>query len=199
MNHHLWKRTAIELLFIFILSLTPLLWFREGTIFVGHDNTYPLEAKPFLQNRLHTWSQNFFGHDQSLIMGTIPIHVLDALPTYLGVDRISGQKIVYVIWFFLIGVSAYVLASVLNPTSRVFKLIAVLFYQFNFFILQGWWIGEKSKFSAYIAMPLVLSVFFAVTRGKLSVFMGAVLISLILFVFNAGGLYGVPLYGGAIV
>ena len=199
MNHHLWKRTAIELLFIFILSLTPLLWFREGTIFVGHDNTYPLEAKPFLQNRLHTWSQNFFGHDQSLILGTIPIHFIDAIPSFFGISLQRGQQIIYVFWFFLIGVSAYILARTLRPQSSIFPFTAVILYQFNYFILQGWWIGEKSKFSAYIAMPLVLSVFFAVTRGKLSVFMGAVLISLILFVFNAGGLYGVPLYGGAIV
>lgn len=199
MNHHFWKRTVIELVIIFILSLTPLLWFRPGQIMVGHDNTYPLEAKPFLQNRLSTWSHNFFGHDQSLIMGTIPIHALDSLPTILGADRISGQKIVYVIWFFMIGVSAYVLSSVLAPSSRVFKLISVLFYQFNFFILQGWWIGEKSKFSAYIAQPIIIALSILVARGSISVLSGSILVSFTMFFFNAGGLYGIPLYGGLMV
>ena len=199
MNHHSWKRIGIELLLLFVISLTPLLWFREGKIFIGHDNTYPLEARPFLENRLHTWSQNFFGFDQSLILGTIPIHALDSLPTNLGFDRITGQKIVYVTWFFLIGLSAYILALVLRPQSGVFKGIAVLFYQFNFYILQGWWIGEKSKFSAYIAAPIILALCLLVARRSLSVMTGSILVSLTLFFFNAGGLYGIPLYGGLMV
>lgn len=199
MNHHSWKRIGIELLVIFVLSLTPLLWFREGTLFLGHDNTFPLVPQTFLENRLTTWTENFFGHDQSLILGTIPIHFIDAIPSFMGVSLLAGQKMIYVFWFFLIGLSAYTLARTLKSDSRLFRFTAIILYQFNFFILQGWWIGEKSKFSAYIALPLILSVFFAVTRGKLSVFMGAVLTSLILFVFNAGGLYGIPLYGGAFI
>lgn len=199
MNHLSFKRTAIELLFIFLLSLTPLLWFREGTLFLGHDNTFPLVPQTFLENRLTTWTENFFGHDQSLILGTIPIHFIDAIPSFMGVSLLAGQKMIYVFWFFLIGLSAYTLARTLKIDSWLFRFTAIILYQFNFFILQGWWIGEKSKFSAYIGLPLVLSVFFAVTRRKLSVFMGAVLTSLILFVFNAGGLYGIPLYGGAFI
>ncbi len=199
MNHHSWKRTGIELFLLLVISLTPLLWFREGEIFIGHDNTYPLQAQPFLQNRLHTWSQNFFGFDQSLILGTIPIHALDSLPTSLGFDRITGQKIVYVTWFFLIGLSAYILAQVLRPQSGLFKGIAIIFYQFNFFILQGWWIGEKSKFSAYIAQPIILAICLLVARRSLSVMRGSILVSLTLFFFNAGGLYGIPLYGGLVV
>ncbi len=193
------KKIIAELLIIFLLSLVPLLWFKPGTILVGHDNTYPLAPKPFLANRLTTWTENFFGHDQSLILGTIPIHLIDAIPSFFGASLQTGQKMVYVFWFFLIGVSAYILAWVLRPRSSLFHLTAVMLYQFNYFILQGWWIGEKSKFSAYIALPLVLSVFFLVTRKSMRVFTGAILTSLILFVFNGGGLYGVPLYGGAFV
>jgi len=193
------KKFFVEVLVIFVLSLVPLLWFKPGTILVGHDNTYPLAPKVFLANRLSTWTENFFGHDQSLILGTIPIHFIDAIPNFFGISLQTGQKMVYIFWFFMIGLSAYILAWVLRPQSRLFRLTAVILYQFNYFILQGWWIGEKSKFSAYIALPLVLSVFFLVTRKKLSILTGAILTSLILFVFNAGGLYGVPLYGGAFV
>ncbi len=188
-----------ELLCIFVFSLTPILWFKPGTILVGHDNTYPLAPQSFLANRLSTWTENFFGQDQSLILGTIPIHFLDALPSFFGISLQAGQAMVYVFWFFLIGVSAYTLAWTLRPESFVFRLTAVLLYQFNYFILQGWWIGEKSKFSAYIALPLILAVFFWVTRKRIKILTGAVLTSLILFFFNGGGLYGVPLYGGAFI
>lgn len=188
-----------ELFIIFILSLTPLLWFKPGTILVGHDNTYPLEPKIFLKNRLSTWTENFFGIDQSLILGTIPIHAIDAIPSYLRFNLQDGQKIVYVFWFFLIGLSAYTLAWTLNPESSLFRLTTVVFYQFNYFILQGWWIGEKSKFSAYIALPLLLAVILRVTRRQIGILIGSMLVAFILFFFNAGGLYGIPLYGGAFV
>lgn len=199
MNRHWLKKIGIEIFIIFVLSLTPLLWFKTGTILVGHDNTYPLEPRIFLSNRLSTWTENFFGHDQSFILGTIPIHFIDAIPSLLGFSLQDGQKIVYVFWFFLIGLSAYILGWTLRPQSSLFRLTAVILYQFNYFILQGWWIGEKSKFSAYIALPLLLSIVFLVSRRRISTLIGAITASLILFVFNGGGLYGIPLFGGAFV
>lgn len=199
MNHHSWKRIAIEVLIIFLLSLTPLLWFRSGMLMVGHDLVTPLEPKTFLEGRLSTWNNQFFGRSQVLILGTIPIHLIDAIPSLLGFSLQATQKIVYIFWFFLIGLAAYVLAHVLKPRSSLFKFIIVLFYQFNFFILQGWWIAEKSKFSAYIATPLIIATFFLVRSETLSVLAGAVLNSFILFFLNAGGLYGMPLYGGLFI
>lgn len=184
---------------IFFLSLTPLLWFRPGMLFVGHDLVAPLNPQVFLAGRLFTWINQFFGQSQALILGTIPIHFLDAIPSFLGFGVETGQKIVYVVWFFFIGTSAYVLGHVLRPKSSIFKLTAAILYQFNFFILQAWWIAEKSKFSAYIAAPLLLAVFLLVEAGSISVITGAILGGFILFFFNAGGVFGLPLFGGGFV
>lgn len=185
-----------NIVFILLLSLTPLLWFKDGVIMVGHDNVYPLNPPVFFEGRLHTWIDQGFGRSQSLIMGTIPIHLVDALPSLIGFSVQDGQKLVYVFWFFMMGFSAYILASVINPQNRYFKIIVSLFYQYNFFILQAWFIGERTKFSAYIALPLVLAVFIKVYRGDWRVIKGVVINSLILLIFNGGGLYGIPLYGG---
>lgn len=190
------KKVFIDLLFIFILSLTPLLWFREGMVMVGHDNVFPLNPSEFLKSRLYTWGDQGFGQDQTLFMGTIPIHFIDALPSLLGFSLQSTQKLVYVFWFLLIGISVYILASVINKESRIFKLTAVVLYQFNFFVLQGWWIGERTKFSALIALPLVLSVFILVYQGKIKLLKASIVNSLILFLFNGGGVIGLSLFGG---
>lgn len=190
------KDKLIDILFIFFLSLAPLFWFRTGMIMVGHDNVFPLLPQIFLQGRLSTWIEHNLGIAQHMILGSIPIHFIDALPSMLGFDLQLGQIMVYVFWFFLMGISAYILAREINPKSRVFMLTAVVLYQFNFFILQGWWIGERTKFSAYVALPLVLAVLFKVYRNKLSVLHATIFISLILFFFNGGGLYGIPLFGG---
>ena len=182
------SKVFFEILLILAISLTPILWFKGSSLLVGHDNTYPLKAKLFLESRLYTWSENSLGQDQSLIMGTIPIHLVDAIPTYLGLSPQAGQKMVYVFWFFLMGLSMYVLAIYLKPKNALFRLTAVLLYQFNFFILQAWWIGEKSKFSAYIAMPLIVTAYLAYCRKKLTFLQTALISGLIFFFFNAGGL-----------
>ena len=192
-------RTFLEILFIFFLSLTPLLWFERGTIIVGHDNVFAIDPVTFLQGRLFTWVDHGFGQSQDLIMGTIPIHLIDAIPYVLGLPFQATEMAVYVFWFFLIGISAYILARQFREQSWVFRLLVVILYQFNFFLLQGWWIGERTKFSAYIALPLIFTLFLRVHRGETSVFKSAVLVSLIFFVFNAGGLYGIPLYGGLFI
>lgn len=194
------KRGAVlDILFILFLSLTPLLWFKGGSIMLGHDNIFPLDPITFLRGRLLTWIEQGFGQSQALIMGTIPIHFIDAIPSFFGFSIQTTQKLVYIFWFFAMGISAYYLAHTLNKDSRIFKLTASVLYMFNFFILQGWFIGERSKFSAYIAFPLILAVFFKVNKNELSVLKGAVINSLILFVFNGGGLFGISLYGGFFV
>lgn len=190
------KKFLLDICFIFLLSLTPLLWFKEGTIIVGHDNVFALDPLTFLHGRLTTWVEHGFGQNQTLIMGTIPIHLIDAIPYMLGFSLQATQKIVYVFWFFMIGFSMYLFARAVNKESRIFQIVAVLLYQFNFFILQGWWIGERTKFSAYIAFPLSLLVFYKVYRSEYSLLKAVLLNSLIFFIFNAGGLYGIPLYGG---
>jgi len=194
------KKALVDLLFIFLLSLTPLLWLRPGQLMVGHDNVFPLEPKSFLKNRLYTWTEKQgFGQDQSLIIGTIPIHLIDAIPSLLGLSLANTQRVVFVFWFFLIGFSVYVFASFVNSKSRFFRLLMPVFNQFNFFILQAWFIAERTKFSAFVAMPLVLSVFLLAYREELSVLKAVALNSLILFLFNAGGVFGTPLYGGLFV
>lgn len=193
------KEQLIDVLFILLLSLTPLLWFRGDLLMVGHDNVFPLDPYHFLIGRLFTWTMQGYGQSQSLIMGTIPIHFIDAIPYLLGFSVQMTQKIVYVFWFFLMGVSAYVLAAALNPQSRIFKITVSILYAFNFFILQAWWIAERTKFSAYIAFPLILAVFIKTYRQELKPFKGALYISLILFLFNGGGLFGLSLFGGLLV
>ena len=69
-----------DLLFIFFLSLTPLLWFRKNEVIVGHDNVFALNPIIFLAGRLSTWVEHGFGQGQDLIMGTAMIHLIDAIP-----------------------------------------------------------------------------------------------------------------------
>src|SRR5438045_909872 len=114
------KQNKFDLLVLLIISLTPLLWFHAGSIMVGHDNVFPLDPKTFLAGRLFTWIGFNLGQGQALIMGTIPIHFIDAFPSYLGLSLGITQRIVWVYWFFLMGLSMYILAWTINKESSVF-------------------------------------------------------------------------------
>lgn len=202
------KLTSIILtLLIFSLSLTPLLWFPGKSILLGYDNIYPLAPLDFLKNRLFTWSQaQGLGIDQSGIQGSLIVHFIDSLPQLLGLSVQTSQKIVFSFWFFLLLLSPFILIKRLEKYSLVrspyLSYIFPVLYSFNFYILQAWWIVERTKFSLVVATPLILSIILPMIKEKLTVrrvFLNSIACALILFVFNGGGWEGMSIFGGLIV
>ena len=193
--------------FIFFLSLVPLLWFNENQILLGYDNVFPLNPSAFLLDRMYSWTSTVpFGADQSGSQGSLIIHLIDSIPLFLGFDIQSSQKIVFSLWFFLILFSAYILIVRLEKAKLIdipyLRYIFPVLYAFNFYILQAWWIAERTKFSLVVATPLVLSIIFPMIKEKLSfskVLKNSILCALILTVLNGGGWIGLSLYGGMLL
>lgn len=69
----------------------------------------------------------------------------------------------------------------------IFRLFSSTFYMFNFFLLQGWFIAERAKFSLFAALPLGLLVLYKTFSREYSLLKGAVLFSFIFFFLNGGG------------
>ncbi|MBI2442878.1 MAG: DUF3367 domain-containing protein, partial [Candidatus Levybacteria bacterium] len=199
------RSTKILTVFVFLLSLIPLLWFPGKTILLGYDNVYPLSPLPFLYDRMHSWSWIIgFGSDQSAIQGSLIIHIIDVLPQFLGFSHQASQKIVFSLWFFLLLASPFILATrlehygfVRSPFVRYFFPIL---YAVNFYTLQAWWIAERTKFSLMVATPLILAVILPLLqrRSLRTAILCGLLCALILSVFNGGGWAGFSLYGGLV-
>lgn len=190
--------------YFIIFSLVPLLWFKDGMILIGHDNIFPLSIPDFLRDRLFTWSENHgTGYDQSAVPGSIFIHIIDSIPYYLGFDLQKNQKIVYVFWFFALLFSSFLLSLFLEKkryvTNGYFKYIFPVFYTYNFYVLQAWWIGERTKFSLMVALPLMLIVAFSLKEKSSNTALLAIFSVGILTIFNGGGFFGLPLYGGLLI
>ncbi|MDO8657990.1 MAG: hypothetical protein Q7K55_04570, partial [Candidatus Levybacteria bacterium] len=192
---------------VFLLALVPLLWFSGNQILIGYDNIYPLNPIEFLKDRLFSWTIiQGFGRDQSGVQGSLLIHFLDSIPTLLGLSIQTGQKIIFSFWFFLILASSFILALRLERFAFVkapyFKYIFPILVAFNLYILQAWWIAERTKFSVIIASLLLMSILLPLIKKsftKLSVLKDSFLCALILSVFNGGGWEGISLYGGLFV
>ena len=191
------KKQIIELLIISILGLTPLLWFHGNQIILGHDSGLTLFPISHFFDRLSAWTNRFaFGSDQTYAMAGFFIHGIDALVASFGFSLQEVQKIVFIFWFVLPGLTMYYFSSRLAKKLQLpyFALPVSIFYMFNHFLLQGWFVAERTKFSVYAALPLAMAFLFDWEEKKRSTIKTAAFISLTFFVLN--GEASLPLFGG---
>lgn len=190
-----------EILIILALGLTPLLWYKFlDSLALGHDMGFPLNPIIFFKDRLFVWTDRVgLGMDQTLGSAAVLIHGLEALIKSFGFSIFTTQKIVFVFWFVLPGLAMYYFVSSLHEKKEEWfiRLSASLFYMFNHFLLQAWFMAERTKFSLVVALPLLLALIIKIIERKIPLVRGLSLVALILFFFNGGG--GIPLYGGIIL
>ncbi len=194
------KINIIELLIIIGLGLTPLLWFHGNQVILGHDAGLTLSPISHFFDRLYAWTERFgFGSDQTYAISGFFIHGLEALTASLGFNLQNIQKIVFIFWFLLPGLTMYYFSTSLSKklNLKYFALPASIFYMFNHFLLQGWFVAERTKFSVYAALPLVMVFLFDWEEKRRSTFKTALLLSLTLFFLN--GEASLPLFGGLIL
>ncbi|MFH0863461.1 MAG: alpha-(1-_3)-arabinofuranosyltransferase family protein [Candidatus Gottesmanbacteria bacterium] len=192
---------------LFSLSLIPLLWLSEHQVVLGYDAVYPLNPQAFLKDRLYSWSSTLgFSMDQSGVQGSLIIHFIDSVPQFLGLPAYWGQRVMMVMWFFTILLSAYIFIIRLEKAGiikgRYLRYFFPILYTFNFYLLQAWWIIERTKFSLVVATPLILSLIMPMVQKPLtigSVIKQALYCSIILAILNGGGWGGLALYGGLIL
>lgn len=190
-----------EVIFILIVGLTPLLWYKNRFMGLGHDMGFPLAPMDHFKDKLFIWTDRLgpFGSNQVQVLGGIFIHGLEAFFSFLGLSLITVQKITYIFWFVLPGLTMYILLRSLYPEKKDFpvRISGSLFYMMNHYLLEGWTIAERTKFSLVAAIPIVVLLIIRVVSRKDSVIKNSLLLALTLFFLNGGN--GVPLFGGLLV
>lgn len=194
------NKTFIEIAFIVLLGLTPLLWFRNDQVILGHDAGLTLTPVSHFTDRLYAWTERYsFGNDQIYAIPGFFIHGLEALISALGANVQLEQKLTFIFWFILPGLTMYFFISKIAKKFDLsyFSLPASVFYMYNHFLLQGWFVAERTKFSLYAALPLLLAFLFTWKEHKRSSVLTAIYISFTFFFLN--GMASLPLYGGIII
>ncbi len=190
----------MEVIFIFLCSLTPLLWLRPGEIILGHDSGFRLNPLGYLATLWYSWNPTVdFGLNIDPSKGFLIAQLPEAIFARLAGSLSVGQTMSFVFWFFMIGISMYVLIRSFFSEKHYwpFRLTASVFYMYNFFLLQGWFIAERAKFSLFAALPLLIVVIWKTLDRRYKILHGSILFGLTLFVLNGGG--SPPLYGGILV
>lgn len=188
-----------EIILILLLSLSPFLWLKEGEIILGHDSGFRLNPFQHLFNLFYSWNSiSNFGVDWSLYKGFLVTQFPEAIfRTWTG-SLASGETLTFSFWFFLIGISMYTLVNSLFPEKKywIFRLSSAIFYMYNFFLLQGWFIAERAKFSIFAVLPLGFLIIYKTLTRYYSPLKGFIFFSLITFFLNGGGN---PSFYGALV
>src|SRR3989344_1348688 len=189
--------TFLEVALILLVGLVPLLWFKEGYLAAGHDMSYPLAPIDFWLDRLYVWSDRMgtFGSNQTDAIPGIFIHGLQALLYFLTGSLQLSQKLDFIFWFTLPGLTMYILLKSLHSQkdNSLLRISGSLFYMLNHYLLQGWIIAEMSKFSIVAALPLIVLAIINVNLKNGSVLKNAMLVAITLFFLNGGA--GIPLWG----
>lgn len=189
-----------ELIILFIFSLSPFLWLRGQEILIGHDSGVRLNFLDNLQSYLYAWDPIAnFGHNWSLYTGFLVSQFPETFFAWISGSVARGEPLGFWFWFFAIGVSFYIFAKYFFSDKKYMPLrvIGPVFFMYNFYILNGWSIFERAKFSLYIALPLMIVIFFKTVQREWSLVKGGMLLGLLFFFFNGGG--SPPLYGGILV
>lgn len=190
----------LELLGIIALSLTPLIWFKNNSLVLGHDSGFRIKFLKYLYDLFYSWNPNVgFGADLSINKGFLITQFPETFFSYLSGSLRTGEMLTFIFWFFVIGITMYVFVNSFFPKKEFWfvRIFSSLFYMFNFFILQAWFIAERAKFSLFAALPLGFLVLYKTFTREYSLIKGAILFSLIFFILNGGS--SPPLYGAVLL
>lgn len=190
----------LEVALLFELSLTPLLWLNNNYVIFGHDSGFRLNPLQHLVNLFYSWNPAMnLGADWSIFKGFLITQFPETIFTLLTGSLSDGQKFTFVFWFFVVGISMYIFINSFYSEKKfwVFRILGSVFYMYNFFILQGWLIAERAKFSILAALPLALLIIYKTINKDYSILKGVILFSFVFLFLNGGG--ATPLYGSVIL
>lgn len=195
-----YKQQLTEVGLLIVVSCTPLLWIGNQWVILGHDSGFRFNIADHFQGLWHGWYQGVnFGIDRSLYKGFLLIQFPELLFQWLLESLASAQSVVFPFWFLVMGLGMYVGVRGFFPHRNQWfiRVYTSFFWVFNFYILQGWGIVERAKFSLYAALPISLLLISRTVGQKMPISVGAALFGLLYFFCNGGG--SPPLFGASII
>lgn len=187
---------VIEIFIIFLLSLMPLLWLSPKETIVGHDSGFRLAPGNYVKQLSTTWDTTTnFGLDTSLTRGFMLTQLPEVLSTLFVKPFSLGQQVSFIFWFFVMGISMYVCMVGFFSGSEywILRLYTSVFWMYNFFVLQGWFITERAKFSLFAALPLGFLLARKALTKSYALVPAAIAFGFVFLFLNGGG--NPPLYG----
>ena len=186
-----WFENHWSLVLVILIGLVPLLWFTPGNIITGTDVDFSPFPQERFDHRLNLWDKKVLGGtDRSNNIASLVYIAPNALLETMGFDIETNQKIGFVLWFELVGLSMYLLMSVIFSrnekeiySQNFGKLAASVLYMFSFYNVFLW-VRLQLSLTTLIMVPLYIAIIVA-TQKKVINLKTAISFSIILGVLSA--------------
>lgn len=160
-----------SLLIIFLLGLTPVIWFynKGDALISGVDINFPLAPVLWLQRRFFVWNDiTNGGVDFSSSTAGLFFHLVQVILYQLGLGLQGVQLASLIFWFLLVVFSSWFLARVLFPKASLVQILFVVLYSFNIFLFNTWENIKVANLSLVSAIPLTLAILLLLRKKKIS-------------------------------
>ena len=164
-------RKYLPVFIVFLLGLTPIVWFlgKGGSIINGIDTNFPLNPIVWFNRRFFVWNSvaNAGGDFSSSTAGMF-FHLIQAIPYKLGFGLQTTQVISLIFWFMMIVFGAFLLARTVFPKKSIVQLLFVVFYAFNIFLFNTWENVKVANLSLVAAIPFALWLLIKLKTNKIT-------------------------------
>lgn len=157
-----YKSTIIDVIFISLVGLLSITWFRGDFLIDRGDFDFPLNRLGGLIRSFYVWDDNIsFGTLNSRITAAIPYHFFFAFSEIIGLSLVTAEKISFYICFTSAGLTAYYSTSTLVKSWRIASLFSALFYMMNMYSLIFIWNFSYGISYAlmYAFLPLIFALY----------------------------------------
>jgi hypothetical protein len=182
-------RILAECALLFIVGLAPVLWFQEGSLLISEDLNVP-KTFEVLERYFYAW-------DDSVNLGTAPFDYFAAIFFFFLQCLISAldfslqtiQKLLFIFWFVVPGLSFYYFLHMILP-KHILKngaLAGSLFYMTTTALIPIWQGFNIANLTGYAFGPILLALFLQMMDGKLPYLKGAAAFGLMSFIASPLG------------
>ena len=130
----------------------------------GYDFAIYLTPLQDLKENIYLWRDRFVtGVDNTYHLPFILYFFIFAFPIWLGASLYTAEKIVFVLFFTLPGLSMYHMVRGLffnEENVRIASLVSAIFYMFNFLVMAHFGRGNLLALLGYGLLPLFISLLF---------------------------------------
>jgi hypothetical protein len=164
MVNRLFSQKRVEILFLFLLGVLPLLWLRPG-YFIAKGDEFPLWLNPDKMSKADVYLWDVHNMGNVITMPFIPYGLIWLSLMYFGFDVGLVQILIQVFLFVAGGLAMYHLSRTIYARLSLSPLISSVFYMFNFFVLQ-------SRLSigmawTYAFLPLLMALLITIVQRSL--------------------------------
>lgn len=181
-----WKHITIA-----FLCLTPLVWFwgKSNILINGIDTNFPLNPEIWFWRRLFVWNGiSNAGSDFSSSTAGMFFHLVQFVPSILGINLQLIEIISILFWFALIVISSYFFIHAILPKRSFPQLVFVVFYSFNIYLFNTWENIKVANLSLMAGIPLVIGALILLDKRTISLKTGIMIFIVSGFIVSGAGI-----------